>query len=77
MLEGVKKLNLTKVPTEKEYTIKEINSNDENLKSFLFTLGCYEGQKITVLSRRKSGCIVAIKDARYSIDKDLASSITV
>ena len=61
----------------KEYIIKSIETDDEELDAFLFSLGCYSGEPITVISRRKSGCVVSIKDGRYSIDKDLAEAITV
>lgn len=60
-----------------EYIIKAIETDDEELNSFLFTLGCYEGQPITVISRLKGGCTVAIKDARYNIDNQLAEAIIV
>lgn len=60
-----------------EYIIKEINSDDEELNSFLFSLGCYSGETITVVSRKKSGCVVSIKDGRYSIDNQLAEAISV
>ncbi len=61
----------------KEYTIRRINTNDEELNAFLFSLGCYSGEPITVVSRRRAGCVVAIKDSRYSIDSRLAKSIVV
>lgn len=60
-----------------EYTVKEINDVDEELNSFLFTLGCYSGEKVTVVSRRKKSCVIAIKDGRYSIDSQLAEAISV
>lgn len=59
----------------KEYIITAINTNDEELDSFLFSLGCYVGEAITVISHRKSGCTVSVKDARYSIDYELADAI--
>lgn len=59
------------------YIIKSIQTDDEELDSFLFTLGCYSGEPITVISRSKSGCVIAIKDARYSIDKQLAQAILI
>ena len=61
----------------KEYTINSIVTDDEELDSFLFSLGCYSGEKITVVSHRRGGCVVSIKDARYSIDYALADAITV
>ncbi len=70
-------MNLTQAEIGKEYVIKEINLLDEELNSFLFSLGCYVGEKITAISIRKSGCIVAIKDARYNIDVQLAKSIII
>ncbi|MBE5942995.1 MAG: ferrous iron transport protein A [Lachnospiraceae bacterium] len=60
-----------------EYIIKEIATDDEELNAFLFSLGCYSGEPITVVSRKKKNCVVAIKDARYSIDNELASAIVV
>jgi ferrous iron transport protein A len=61
----------------KEYFIQQINTDDEELNSFLFSLGCYTGEPITVVSRKKSTCVVSIKDGRYSIDKQLAQAIVV
>ena len=60
-----------------EYTIKSVSTPDEELNAFLFSLGCFSGEPITVIKRRKSGCVVAIKDARYSIDSALADAIEV
>lgn len=70
-------MNLRKVNEGEEYIIKEINTNDEELDSFLFSLGCYIGEPITVISRLKSCCIVSIKDGRYTIDNPLAEAIIV
>ena len=61
----------------KEYIISEINTDDEELDSFLFSLECYSGEPITVVTRRKHSCVVSIKDGRYNIDKDLANAIKV
>ena len=60
-----------------EYIITEIVTDDEELDSFLFSLGCYSGEPITVVSRIKGGCVVSIKDARYNIDNELAKAICV
>ena len=61
-----------------EYHIVNVNiENDDELVSFLFSLGCYSGEPITVISKRKSGCIVAIKDARYNVDRKLANAIEI
>lgn len=61
----------------REYRIVSINTNDEELNSFLFSLGCYSGEPITVIRRRKHGSVVSIKDGRYSVDNALAGAITV
>lgn len=61
----------------KEYIIREIRTDDEELDAFLFSLGCFSGEPITVVSRRKSGCVVSIKDGRYSIDNALADAIFI
>ncbi len=60
-----------------EYIIKAIDTDDEELNEFLFTLGCYSGEPITVITRMNGGCVVSIKDSRYNIDKYLASAISV
>lgn len=70
-------MSLKEVQEGKEYIIRQINTNDEELNSFLFSLGCYSGEPITVVSRKKAGCVVSIKDGRYSIDNQLASAIVV
>lgn len=70
-------MNLSVAEEGKEYIIRQIQTGDEELNSFLFSLGCYSGETITVIAHRKSGCIVAIKDARYSIDKALAQAIII
>jgi len=70
-------MNLTEAIEGKDYIIKSINTDDEELDSFLFSLGCYSGEKITVVSHLKGGCIVSIKDSRYNIDKELATAIEI
>ncbi len=60
-----------------EYTVSSIFSLDEEMEAFLFSLGLYKGEPITVISQLKGGCIVSIKDARYSIDKNLAEAIQI
>lgn len=60
-----------------EYIIQQVNTEDEELNSFLFTLGCYSGEPISVISRRRASCVVAIKDGRYCLDKQLAEAILV
>ena len=61
----------------KEYIIESIDTDDEELDAFLFSLGCYSGEPITVISHLKGSCVVSIKDGRYSIDKQLAEAIIV
>ncbi|MBP3315487.1 MAG: ferrous iron transport protein A [Clostridia bacterium] len=68
---------LREVEEGKEYIVKAIKTDDEELDAFLFSLGCYSGEPITVIKHRRSGCVVSIKDGRYNIDKDLASVIEV
>ena len=61
----------------KEYIIRSIETDDEELNAFLFSLGCYSGEPVTVISRRKGNCTIAIKDGRYTIDSQLAEAIQV
>ena len=70
-------MNLINAQNSKEYIIRNINTHDDELNAFLFSLGCYSGEPITVVSHRLGSCIVSIKDARYSIDNQLAEAIIV
>jgi len=70
-------MNLKDAQEGKEYIISRIETNDEELNAFLFSLGCYSGETITVVRHLKGGCIVAIKDGRYNIDNQLARAIKI
>lgn len=70
-------MDLMTVQVGKEYIVHRVNTQDEELDAFLFSLGCYASQPITVISRGKSSCTVAIKDGRYHIDRYLAQAIEV
>ena len=70
-------MNLSRAEEGKEYMIQRIETDDEELNSFLFSLGCYAGEPVTVVSRRRGGCTVSIKDGRYNIDNQLAEAIIV
>lgn len=70
-------MNLTQATEGVEYIIRDVVTDDEELNAFLFSLGCYSGEPITVIAHRKSGCVVSIKDGRYNLDKELASAILI
>ena len=70
-------MSIAEAKIGEEYIVKDIEAEDEELKSFLFSLGCYSGEPITVISQLKGGCVVSIKDARYNIDTDLARAISI
>jgi ferrous iron transport protein A len=70
-------MDLTMATEGIEYIIKEIVTDDEELNAFLFSLGCYSGEPITVIAHRKGGCTVSIKDGRYNMDKQLAAAILI
>lgn len=70
-------MNLLEAKEGEKYIIKEIITDDEELNAFLFSLGCYSGEPITVISHLKGGCVVSIKDGRYNIDSDLAQVISI
>ena len=70
-------MNLTNALVGKEYIVRDIGTNDEERNAFLFSLGCYSGEPITVVSRKRSSCVVSIKDGRYNIDRQLADAIWV
>ena len=70
-------MNLRSAQEGKEYIIQRIETDDEEMNSFLFSLGCYSGEPITVISHLKGGCVVSIKDGRYSIDNQLAEAIII
>ena len=61
----------------KAYIIRRIDTDDAEMKAFLFSLGCYSGEPITVVAHRRGGCVVSIKDARYNIDSQLARAIII
>lgn len=75
--EQVNVMTLLDANAGEEYLVKGISTDDEELDGFLFSLGCYSGEPITVISHRKGGCVVSIKDARYNIDKELAKAISI
>lgn len=60
-----------------EYVVRELNTNDEEMNGFLFTLGCFVGENITVVRQMKSGCVISVKDVRYNIDNELANAIII
>ena len=68
---------LSEVKLNKTYTVRKVNVEREDVRNFLFSLGCYPGEKITIISKLASNYIINVKDARYSIDKDLAKAIQV
>ena len=70
-------MTLMEASSGKEYIITRINTDDADLESFLFSLGCYSGEPITVVSRKRNNCTVSIKDGRYNIDRQLAEAIFV
>lgn len=70
-------MNLSTALEGKEYIVQRIDTDDEELNAFLFSLGCYSGEPITVVTRRRNSCTVAIKDGRYNIDQQLAEAIVV
>ena len=70
-------MNLTNAQEGKEYIIRNIETDDEEMDAFLFSLGCYGGEPITVVSHKLGGCVVSIKDGRYTMDKQLARAIEI
>lgn len=70
-------MNLRDAQEGTEYIVKEILTDDEELDAFLFSLGCYSGEPVTVISHRKGGCVVSVKDGRYNIDNELAEAILI
>lgn len=72
-----KEKSLANAKINNEYTIEHVRTDNAEIKDFLFTLGCYEGEKVTVISILADNYVISVKDARYSIDKDLAESIIV
>lgn len=70
-------MSLSEAREGEEYIVKGIITEDEELDAFLFSLGCYSGEPITVISHQKNGCVISVKDARYNIDTDLANAISI
>lgn len=76
-MKGAMMMTLLSAKEGTEYIVRDIVTDDEELNAFLFSLGCYSGEPITVITRRKGGCVVSIKDARYNIDNQLADAIII
>ncbi len=70
-------MNLLDAEVGKTYTIKEIVTDDDEMNAFLFRLGCYSGEPITVVSKKKKSCVVVIKDGRYSLDQLLSEAVNI
>ena len=70
-------MTLLEAQEGKTYTVSEVDTNDDEMRSFLFRLGCYEGEPITLISRKRRGCVVVIKDGRYSFDNQLAGAVSI
>lgn len=70
-------MTLNQATLGQEYIIKEITTDDEEMRSFLFTLGCYSGEPITVVTKKRSNLVLSIKDARYNVDLQLADAIKI
>ncbi len=70
-------MNLSEATIGETYIVKEIRTDDEELESFLFRLGCYSGEPITEISHLKGGCVVSIKDGRYNIDNGIAEAVLI
>lgn len=68
---------MTQAQAGQAYIIREILTDDEEMDAFLFSLGCYSGESVTVIRHLKGGCIVSIKDGRYTIDRQLAAAIVI
>ena len=77
LCERVIDMNLMDAQIGQEYIVRSIETDDEELDSFLFSLGCYSGKPITVVSRRRHSCVVAIKDGRYNVDRQLAEAVLI
>ncbi len=72
-------MNLLDAEVGVTYTVSEIDTDDEDLRGFLLRLGCYAGEPIAVVSKKKKGkgMVVAIKDGRYNIDSNIADAIKI
>ena len=70
-------MNLRQAEEGREYIVRDVRVDDEEMAAFLFSLGCYSGEPVTVIKRRKSGAVIAIKDGRYHMDRNLLEAISV
>ena len=73
----MEKKNMLQADIGKTYIVKEIDTEDEEMNAFLFRLGCYSGEPITLISKKRKSCIVAIKDSRYGLDNQLAEAVII
>ncbi len=70
-------MNINDANIGETYIVEDIQTDDEDLKAFLFSLGCYSGEPITVIAHRRGGCTVSIKDGRYNIDDMISGSVVI
>ena len=70
-------VTLIEAEAGKTYEVSGINTGDDEMRSFLFRLGCYEGEPITLISKKRKGCVAVIKDGRYSFDNQLAEAVSL
>ena len=76
-MKGENTMNLMYAEEGKEYIVRSIETDDEEMDAFLFSLGCYSGEPITVINRKRRSCVVSIKDGRYNMDSQLAQTILI
>jgi len=67
---------LSKAKIGQTFNIKQVEGK-EKVKKFLFTLGCFEGEEITLISKLAGNYVVNIKDSRYALDENMAKSIVI
>lgn len=67
-------MQLSQATVGQTYKVNRIEGK-EKVQKFLFTLGCFEGEEITLISKLAGNYIVNIKDSRYALDEKMARTI--
>ena len=68
---------LTQANENTTHIISGIETEDEDMKAFLFSLGCYKGQEISLITKKKHSLVISLKEARYNIDTCLGEAIKI
>lgn len=69
-------MTLSKARIGQRGVVSEITGTEKDCR-FLLTLGCSEGEEITLVSKISDNYVINVKDSRYAIDGQMARMIVL